>query len=456
MGPARRVLRRRGLGYLPDVITTAKGITSAYAPMGAVIASDRVAEPFLEAPTRSPTGSRSAGTPWPPPSPSPTSTCSRTRASSSTCAPTRASSGDARFAARHPDRRRRARHGLLQAIELVKDRETKETFAARGGLAAARLPVGRPVPARADLPRRRPRRPGDPALAAAHRGARALRGDGGRLRPALEEASRGGSALSGDAHLRDLIGDLDLAVAGERGVDHPVRWVHISELWTRRHGCRAASSCSPRASARGPRAAARLVTRLAGHGLAGLGLGIGLHDTVPAAMIETAEELGLPAVRGPLRVPFIALTEKAFSRLVNEHYALLQRAIAAHERLERIMLSERGLDGVVGRHSGADPRPGRRVRRARRRCSSAARTVDARRGVASRELGDELRRRTADGVRRGFAPGGEPAGGALALPVSARLGLPRGGGLYAARLADRRRGARRPERARPARPSIRR
>ncbi|MEA2484018.1 MAG: hypothetical protein QOC55_1965, partial [Thermoleophilaceae bacterium] len=32
----------------PDIITTAKGITSAYAPMGAVIASDRVAEPFLE------------------------------------------------------------------------------------------------------------------------------------------------------------------------------------------------------------------------------------------------------------------------------------------------------------------------------------------------------------------------------------------------------------------------
>ncbi len=35
-------------GYVPDIITTAKGITSAYAPMGAVIASDRVAEPFLE------------------------------------------------------------------------------------------------------------------------------------------------------------------------------------------------------------------------------------------------------------------------------------------------------------------------------------------------------------------------------------------------------------------------
>lgn len=35
-------------GYQPDIITTAKGITSAYAAMGAVIASDKVFEPFSE------------------------------------------------------------------------------------------------------------------------------------------------------------------------------------------------------------------------------------------------------------------------------------------------------------------------------------------------------------------------------------------------------------------------
>ncbi|MGH2842488.1 MAG: aminotransferase class III-fold pyridoxal phosphate-dependent enzyme, partial [Solirubrobacteraceae bacterium] len=33
--------------YLPDIITTAKGITSAYAPMGAVIVRDAIAEPFM-------------------------------------------------------------------------------------------------------------------------------------------------------------------------------------------------------------------------------------------------------------------------------------------------------------------------------------------------------------------------------------------------------------------------
>ena len=33
-------------GYQPDIVTTAKALTSAYAPMGAMIASDRVYEPF--------------------------------------------------------------------------------------------------------------------------------------------------------------------------------------------------------------------------------------------------------------------------------------------------------------------------------------------------------------------------------------------------------------------------
>src|SRR6476646_4841694 len=35
-------------GYVPDIITVAKALTSAYAPMGALIASDAVASPFME------------------------------------------------------------------------------------------------------------------------------------------------------------------------------------------------------------------------------------------------------------------------------------------------------------------------------------------------------------------------------------------------------------------------
>ncbi|MGK5685229.1 aspartate aminotransferase family protein [Actinoplanes sp. URMC 104] len=35
-------------GYTPDIITVAKGLTSGYVPLGAMIASERLAEPFLE------------------------------------------------------------------------------------------------------------------------------------------------------------------------------------------------------------------------------------------------------------------------------------------------------------------------------------------------------------------------------------------------------------------------
>jgi adenosylmethionine-8-amino-7-oxononanoate aminotransferase len=49
--------------YQPDLITTAKGLTSAYAPMGALIASDRVAEPFMQGTTSFTHGFTFAGHP---------------------------------------------------------------------------------------------------------------------------------------------------------------------------------------------------------------------------------------------------------------------------------------------------------------------------------------------------------------------------------------------------------
>src|ERR671931_478857 len=50
-------------GYLPDIITTAKGLTSAYVPMGAMIVSDQVFEPFAEDTAMFAHGSTFAGHP---------------------------------------------------------------------------------------------------------------------------------------------------------------------------------------------------------------------------------------------------------------------------------------------------------------------------------------------------------------------------------------------------------
>jgi adenosylmethionine-8-amino-7-oxononanoate aminotransferase len=38
-------------GYQPDLVTFAKGVTSGYSPLGGVMVSDRIAEPFLDDPT---------------------------------------------------------------------------------------------------------------------------------------------------------------------------------------------------------------------------------------------------------------------------------------------------------------------------------------------------------------------------------------------------------------------
>jgi purine catabolism regulator len=91
------------------------------------------------------------------------------------------------------------------------------------------------------------------------------------------------------------------------------------------------------------------MTRLADHHLAGLGFGTGFkHAGVPEPLLEVAAEREFPVFEVPYEVPFIAVTEAAFTQLVNEQYAVLRRALAAQERLERIVLSERGLDTLVG------------------------------------------------------------------------------------------------------------
>ena len=49
-------------GYVPDIITCAKGMSSGYSPIGAMIASDRLFEPFNDGITSFATATRSAAT----------------------------------------------------------------------------------------------------------------------------------------------------------------------------------------------------------------------------------------------------------------------------------------------------------------------------------------------------------------------------------------------------------
>ena len=147
--------------------------------------------------------------------------------------------------------------------------------------------------------------------------------------------------------LLDEVG-LELA-AGEGAAEAPLRWVHISELadptpWLR-GGELMLTTGIPLDTAAKQRAYIRL---LAEHNLAGLGFGTGFsHKKLPKALLEEARKRDFPLFEVPYSTPFIAITEKAFARLVNEQYEVLQRGIAVQRRLERLVLEERGLEEIV-------------------------------------------------------------------------------------------------------------
>ncbi|MBV9006793.1 MAG: PucR family transcriptional regulator ligand-binding domain-containing protein [Solirubrobacterales bacterium] len=238
--------------------------------------------------------------------------------------------------------------------------------------------------------------------------------------------------------VRDLLGDLDVRVlAGEGGLDLPVRWVHITELldptpWLSGGELLLTTGLQLDDAER----QREFVSRLADHQLAGLGFGTGFgHREVPPAILRTAAERDFPVFEVPYELPFIAVTEAAFTQLVNEQYAVLRRALSAQERLERIVLSERGLEALVGAIAtliGAtvlvfDSRGEPLMQRAFRRVIDA----DALQAL-QREVRERVRRREA----RAFMPPVDEGNQGLALPVASDGGGTQGGAPGPARVPE--------------------
>lgn len=148
----------------------------------------------------------------------------------------------------------------------------------------------------------------------------------------------------------DLSEEMGLSlVAGQGAACAPIRWVHITELadptpWLSGGELVLTTGMALRTDGE----LREYVRCLAAHDLAGLGFGTGFdHASLPAALVDEARSLAFPLFEVPYELPFIALTEKAFTRLVNEGYEALQRSGEIHKRLERIVLEERGLDELV-------------------------------------------------------------------------------------------------------------
>jgi PucR family transcriptional regulator, purine catabolism regulatory protein len=131
--------------------------------------------------------------------------------------------------------------------------------------------------------------------------------------------------------VESLIGELGLElVCGRESAQAHVRWVHSSELadptpWLK--GGELLLTTGLQLS--GPKAQRELVERLAEHHIAGLGFGTGFaHKRLPAALVTAARARAFPLFEVPYELPFIAITERVFARLLDERYELLQRTMA--------------------------------------------------------------------------------------------------------------------------------
>lgn len=130
-------------------------------------------------------------------------------------------------------------------------------------------------------------------------------------------------------------------VAGEAGLDHSIRWAHISELqdptpWLKGGELLLTTGMSLTGS---PALQRAYIRRLVGADLAGLGFGLGLgFDEIPAPIKRAAEREGFPLLEVPYPVPFLAIAEAVSSRLAEDRMRDVQLAVDVHDRLAGLVL----------------------------------------------------------------------------------------------------------------------
>jgi PucR family transcriptional regulator, purine catabolism regulatory protein len=138
--------------------------------------------------------------------------------------------------------------------------------------------------------------------------------------------------------------------AGAEGLGNEVSWLHVSELtdptrWLEGGEFLLTTGLGVGESASTQRA---YVRRLAKHGIAGLGFGLGFgFSAVPDPVVESAEKLSFPVLAVPYKVPFVAITKAAFTLLANEQLEQQTRALEVHERLSDAVIRGRGVEALL-------------------------------------------------------------------------------------------------------------
>ena len=144
-------------------------------------------------------------------------------------------------------------------------------------------------------------------------------------------------------------------LSGASKATQPIRWVHASELEDPTPWLKGGELILTTGMGLGQTAAQQraYVRRLVKAGVAGLGFGLGFGAAkTPRALISEAVKLGFPLFEVPYPVPFIAITEAIFTRLLAEQYDTLQRAVDAEHVLTRAVLEGRGVEGIADSLAG--------------------------------------------------------------------------------------------------------
>lgn len=144
---------------------------------------------------------------------------------------------------------------------------------------------------------------------------------------------------------------LKLAVrAGGDRLDVPVRWAHVSELADPvpyMEGGELLLITALKLDAEDPEAMRRYVRRLAGAGVVGLGFAVGVnYEEIPKALVDAAEEEGLPLLEVPRRTPFLAISKEVSAAIAADQYRAVTAGFAAQRELTRQALTE-GPEGLL-------------------------------------------------------------------------------------------------------------
>ena len=139
-------------------------------------------------------------------------------------------------------------------------------------------------------------------------------------------------------------------VAGEGGLERPIRWAHIVDLpdvspWVREGDLLLTTAFALKDN---PEAQAALIPILAGKGLCGMIVALGTYFyDIPQEMITLANKLDFPIVTLPWEIPFVEVTQAIHEYILHQQFDHIGKSLHIHEVLSRLVLEGKSLDDIV-------------------------------------------------------------------------------------------------------------